>query len=236
MKNIITFLLLFLPLLMMAQVQHGDDRYVVNFNAGYAYNKTYHSYGNFDIGAFLPFNENFEAQVDTRISIANVYGVGAQLRPKIALPVGCLYFNTQVLYRDFQRNGIHEFSGDVLFGYRMQYIDVAFGCGMRLTTSHNYDWHSTANPLIEPFIFTYRVQGFVRPQTSPWNIALCISNMDDYQLERQWQPLFMLSSWYNVTNNWRVRLSSQCKPTGMFHLNAAFYGIDVRAGVEYRFN
>lgn len=236
MRRIFTIILLALPVLLLAQVQDGDNRYALSFNAGYAYNKTYQSYGNFDLGAYLPFNENVEAQVDMRFSTANVHSFGLQVRPKITLPVGCLYFDTRLLYRDIARNEINEYSGDVLLGYRMQYINVAIGCGMRVITPFHYEWHSVGLPVLEPFIFTYKVEGFVRPQTSKWNLSLCITNIDDYQIERVWQPLFMLGGWYNIDHNWRVRLSTECKPTGMFHLNAAFYGIDVRAGVEYRFN
>lgn len=236
MRKLFTLLILALPVLLLAQVQDGDSRYSVSFNAGYAYNKTYQSFGNFDLGAYLPFNEHVEAQADLRFSTANVHSFGLQVRPKITLPVGCLYFDTRLLYRNFARNGFNEYSGDVLIGYRMQYINVALGCGMRVITPFHYEWHSLDNPVLEPFIFTYKVEGFIRPQTSPWNISLCISNMDDYQIERVWQPLFMLGGWYNIDRNWRVRLSTECKPTGMFHLNAAFYGIDVRTGVEYRFN
>lgn len=62
-----------------------------------------------------------------------------------------------------------------------------------------------------------------------------ISNVDDYQMERMWQPLFMVGAWYDVTNNWRLNFGVQCKPTGMFHLDATFYGATARAGFTYRF-
>lgn len=235
MKKLLLLLLL-VPLCTLAQVQHGENRYALNFDASYAFNKTYRSFANFDLGAYLPFNEHVEAQFDMRFSTANVHTFGLQVRPKVDLPVGCLYFDTHILYRNFARNEFHEFSGDVLLGYRMQYVNAEFGCGMRVMKPFEYDWHSNDSPVLEPFIFTYRVEGFVRPKSSPWNIALCVTNMDDYQIERVWQPLFILGGWYDVTDNWRVRLATECKPTGMFHLNAAFYGIDVRAGVQYRFN
>ena len=89
--------------------------------------------------------------------------------------------------------------------------------------------------ILEPFDAVYRVEAFVRPQTSPWNISLCLSNMDNYQVERMWQPMFYLGGWYDITKHWRVRLSGKYKLAGMFHLNAHYYGAEVRAGVEYRF-
>jgi len=59
--------------------------------------------------------------------------------------------------------------------------------------------------------------------------------VDDYQMERMWQPLFMIGAWYDVTDHWRINMGVQCKPTGMFHLDATFYGATLRAGFSYKF-
>ena len=60
-------------------------------------------------------------------------------------------------------------------------------------------------------------------------------NMTDYQIERVWQPMFMANGRYNINEHWQVNLSALCKPTGMFHLNAKYYGAEVRAGFAYQF-
>ena len=98
-----------------------------------------------------------------------------------------------------------------------------------------YSWHESVNIIVEPFNLCYRIEAFVRPQTSPWNISLCISNMTDYQIERLWQPIFMAGGWYSIDEHWQVNLSALCKPTGMFHLNAKYYAAEVRAGFAYNF-
>jgi hypothetical protein len=105
----------------------------------------------------------------------------------------------------------------------------------RIIIPQPYTFHTDDELIVEPFNVIYRVKAFVRPQTSPWNISLCVANIDNYQVERVWQPMFYLGGWYDINNNWRVRLSGKYKLAGMFHLNAHYYGAEVRTGVEYRF-
>ena len=75
----------------------------------------------------------------------------------------------------------------------------------------------------------------VRPQNNPWNLSFMFSNVDDYQMERMWQPLFGIGAYYDVADHWRLNFAAQCKPTGMFHLDATFYGATFRTGFSYRF-
>lgn len=227
--------LLLLPLFASAQVQCGDSLYSVRMHVGYAFNKTYSHFANFDLGAFMPINQHFEMQADARLSTTNCYAMGVQLRPKFDLPVGQMYVETRAMYRALVRNHINEITTGISLGYRMQYVDVLLGCGTRIIGQMPVRWTSTDKYILEPFNILYRIQAFVRPQTSPWNLTLAVSNIDDYQMERVMQPMFMLGGQYDADRHWRVRLSTQYKPTGMFHLTATFYAIDLRAGVEYRF-
>jgi hypothetical protein len=117
----------------------------------------------------------------------------------------------------------------------MQYVNVQVGMSNRIITPLPYTNHSEDEMILEPFDIIYRVEAFVRPQSAAWNISLCVSNMDNYQIERMWQPMFYLGGWYDVNEHWRVRLSGKMKLAGMFHLNAHYYGAELRAGAEYRF-
>ena len=224
-----------LPLMAAAQTQPGDSRYSISLHAGYGHNRTYGSMGNFDIDAFMPINQHFEMQADIRMSTANFYSFGVQMRPKFALPVGEMFLEDRLMARLITRDAFNEVTQALSLGYRMQYVSIQLGMSTRLIIRLPYEWHSTESIICEPFNVLYRVEGFVRPQTSPWNISLCVSNMDNYQIERVWQPMFMLGGWYDPTDHWRVRLSAECKPTGLFHLNATYYGAEVRVGAEYRF-
>lgn len=219
----------------MAQIQFGTDRYSVRLNVGYNHNTTYGSHAGVDFGAFMPINEHFEMQADLRFSSANNHALGVQLRPKFAVPVGEFFLEGRLLSNLYKHDGYNDLTQALAVGYRMDYVSFQVGMSTRLIMESPYDWHSNSNIIVEPFNICYKLEVFVRPHTSPWNISLCASNMTDYQIERVWQPIFMANGRYNINEHWQVNLGALCKPTGMFHLNAKYYAAEVRAGFAYAF-
>ena len=174
-------------------------------------------------------------QANIRTSTANVHSMGVQLRPKFRLPKGELYIEDRLMMRFAMRDNYRDFVHAISVGYMMQYVNVQVGMSNRIITPLPYEHHSEDAMILEPFDAVYRVEAFVRPQSAAWNISLCLSNMDNYQIERMWAPMFYLGGWYDINPHWRVRLSGKMKLAGMFHLNAHYYGAELRAGAEYRF-
>ena len=217
-----------------AQVQPGDTTYSVSLHAGYGHNLTYGSFANFDIDAYMPINPYFEMQANVRTSTANFYTIGVQLRPKFALQKGELYIEDRLMARFIARDKVDELLHAISIGYRMQYIDVQLGVINRVIMPLPYERNTLDKYIVEPFQLLYRVEGFVRPLTSPWNIAIAISNADNYMIERPWVPMLYLGGWYDIDEHWRIRLSGKYKNAGMFHMNAHYYAAEVRVGAEYR--
>lgn len=217
-----------------AQVQPGDTTYSVSLHAGYGHNLTYGSFANFDIDAYMPINPYFEMQANVRTSTANFYTIGVQLRPKFALQKGELYIEDRLMARFIARDQVDELLHAISIGYRMQYIDVQLGVINRVIMPLPYERNTLDKYIVEPFQLLYRVEGFVRPLTSPWNIAIAISNADNYMIERPWVPMLYLGGWYDIDEHWRIRLSGKYKNAGMFHMNAHYYAAEVRVGAEYR--
>ena len=234
-KIVFTLCACWLALAAIAQVQPGDTTYTVSLHTGYAHNLTYGSYANFDVDAYMPINKHFDMQANIRTSTANVHTMGVQLRPKFRLPKGELYLEDRLMMRMAQRDNYCDFVHAISLGYMMPYVNVQVGMSNRIITPLPYEQHSNDAMILEPFDAVYRVEVFVRPQTASWNISLCLSNMDNYQIERMWAPMFYLGSWYDINPHWRIRLSGKMKLAGMFHLNAHYYGAELRAGAEYRF-
>ena len=212
-----------------------EARYSVSGMVEYAYNKSWGHHANIDAQALLPINRNFEMNVNLQASFKNVYTIGVTMRPKFILPVGEMFFDTEVLYKAVVRSNQMDIVAALSLGWRFDYLSVQIGSFSRVMGFYNRDWHSEDAYECEPFNMLYRLEVFCRPQACNWNIRAVFANYDDYNFERMWQPLFMLGGRYDVDNNWRVHLDAEIKPTGMFHLNAAFYGAIVRAGFTYRF-
>ena len=213
----------------------GERRYTVSSLLEYSYNTTWSHHANFDIQGLMPFNPYFEMEARVQFSTANVHTTALQFRPKFELPVGEMFLETDLYYRAVARSQMNDFTAAIAVGYRMDYVSVTLGVFSRIMDDWNRDWHSNDTYVVEPFNLLYRLEVFGRPQANPWNLSFMFSNVDDYQMERMWQPLFGIGAYYDVTDNWRLNFGVQCKPNGMFHLDATFYGITARAGFSYRF-
>ena len=218
-----------------AQDHAAEGKYAISLHAGYGHNLTYGSFANFDVDAYMPINQYFEAEANIRTSSANTHTLGVQLRPKFALPVGELFLEDRLMANFVVRDQVNEFTHAISLGYRMQYVSAQLGLFSRVMVPQPYEKNSDNEYISEPFCLLYRVEAFVRPATSYWNIAIALSNVDDYMLERGWNPMLYLGGWYDVNEHWRLRLAGKYKHAGMFHMNAHYYAAEVRVGAEYRF-
>lgn len=213
----------------------GERKYSLSGMVEYSYNKTWGHHANFDIQSLMPINPHFEMEARLQFSTANVYSGALQLRPKFELPVGELFLETDVYYRAIARNRIGDITAALGVGYRMDYVSITLGVFSRVIDDWNRSWYNEESFVVEPFNLLYRIEVFCRPQNNNWNLSFMFSNIDDYQMERMWQPLFGIGAWYDINEHWRLNFMAQCKPTGMFHLDATFYGATGRVGFTYRF-
>ncbi len=219
-------------------IAYGQDTklpYSLSLHVGYAHNLTYGSYANVDVDAFMPINPHFEMEANVRASTANFYVFGVQLRPTFALPIGELYIEDRLMANLLKRDNFNDFVHALSLGYRMQFVDVQLGFNTRFIQSTPFAYDTKSQVVCEPLDLLYRVEARVRPASSPWNISMSIANVDDYQIERMWQPMMHIAGWYDINEHWRVRLTGKLKSAGVFNLNAHYYASELRAGMEYRF-
>ena len=236
MKKRFLILMLLCPIMLLAaNPGFGERKYTVSGLVEYSYNTTWSHHANFDVQGLMPFNPNFEMEARMQFSTANVHTGALQLRPKFELPVGEMFVETDIHYRAIARNRLTDFTAALALGYRMDYVSVTLGLYGRVLDNWDRSWYTDEARVVEPFNLLYRIEVFCRPQYNLWNLSFMFSNVDDYQMERMWQPLFGIGAWYDVTNRLRINMQAQCKPTGMFHLDATFYGATLRAGVTYKF-
>lgn len=222
-------------LLCLSMFAYSQSSYSLSVHAGYGHNLTYGSFANFDIDAHLPINQYFEAEANLRTSTANTHTIGLQLRPKFALPVGELFLEDRLMANFLVRDHVNEFAHAISLGYRMQYVSAQLGLLSRVIVPMPYEKNSDNSTIAEPFKLLYHIEAFVRPETSCWNLAVAISNVDDYMMERPWTPMLYVRGWYDVNDHWRLHLAGKYKNAGMFHMNAHYYASELRAGAEYRF-
>lgn len=236
-KQLTVCLLALLPMLSFAHSADSSSGFHPQLNAylEYGYNYTWRSYGDLEVQAQLPINPYFEMDAVAHLSTANLYTLSADLRPKFPLPYGNMYVETKLIYRAVVRNRIHNMSSALSIGYKCDYVRFQLGAYIIMFGEFNRDWHSNTEVFIEAPSMIYALEAWVRPQTSVWNLNLRISNYNDYSIERVWQPLFAIGGRYDINNHLKMLAEVELKPTGMFHLDASFYGITARVGVGYKF-
>lgn len=235
--------LLFMVLLCMplcAESVYRDTCYSLCADVGYAYNIVYGHHAMFNMGAMLPINHNFEGEISARATTANTYTIGFRVQPKFPIErndkdCGEVLLETRVLYHRFQRNHMHGLAAAFSVGYRWDYVYAKVGYGMSMMAAMVMSQHTTENSIFEPHNLVYHLEVFARPHTSSWNISACITDMTDFQMERMFTPIFILRSYVDVTEDWRLYFSGQCKPVGIANQAASFFGAEVSAGASYRF-
>jgi len=223
--------------------------YSITLLGEYGYNTTWSHFGGVELRANLPFNEHFELDVAGELLSSHVYTFSATSRPKFPLSVGELFLDGTLFYSAVQRNRIADYVMAASVGYRMDYVSVQLGLFGQVFGDLDLNYHAMDGYVVDPFNVLYRVQGNVRPEESPWNVYLGVSDYTELEYERHWQPIFFLGGYYDLpiynlfqkpniirgsSRSLRVLAEVYCKPTGMFHLDATFYGIKAKLGVCLR--
>lgn len=236
--------------LLVAAAVSAKKPYSITLLGEYGYNTTWEHFGGGELRANLPINDNFELDVAGEGHTARVYTFSATARPVFQLPVGELFLDGTLFYSHVQRNRIADFVMAASIGYRMDYVSVQVGTFCQIFGDLDYNYHALDSYNVDPFNVLYRLQVNVRPQTSPWNLYFGGTDYTELEYERHWQPIFFLGAhydlpFYNVFSrsdnlkgnirNFRILAEVYCKPTGMFHLDASFYGIKAKLGLGIRF-
>lgn len=86
----------------------------------------------------------------------------------------------------------------------------------------------------EPFNIYYSMGVNCLPDLQKWDLSVCMTNCEIFELERHYQPSFIVQGWYYPSEQVGITLGVNCKPAGMFHLSADYYQLYAKAGVCYR--
>jgi len=228
----VAFISLMTATISMAQ---SPERYSVTLMGVYGWNGTWKSHGGVDAIGYLPINEHFEATASVEYLSSKTFAATATARPKFPLPVGELFLDGSVHFRNFAAYKTADFTLAASVGYRMDYVSVQFGLINHTILDMARDKKSESINVTEPFNMLYRAYFNVRPRSSRWNAGAGAANYTDFEYERTWEPMFFLHGHYDIDEHFTVLLRGDLKPAGAFHLNAQFWGIAARAGVKYTF-
>lgn len=144
-------------------------------------------------------------------------------------------------YRDCR---IGRLSGELLLHYskQSQVAYSAFGAGASLDTKHLWVtfgyYHRTIamsdERLQEPFNFYYEAGIRCLPTRERWKLNVIFSNSRMFELERHYQPTYIVEGGWSPSERVSLDLSINYKPAGMFNMSSNYYQFYTKVGVCYR--
>lgn len=200
---------------------------------GYSYNRILSSNRNYIIGAYIPFSNMNETEVAAQFSSANVYNLSLILRQKYALPVGEIFLEERILDDIVSRSNINDLSMNFLVGYRKEYFLCQVGTSFRIMSCLNPSGTTKYDYITEPWMISYRIEAFARPQRSVWNLSAAISNIDRFLHERNFQPFVEINATYRASNRLRLAWCNRIEEAGSVALSSEFHGITSTLGILY---
>lgn len=197
------------------------------------YNPVWGGYGGVDLRARASLNDYLSVAGDFEGLYSGIFAGGLSARPSACFGQGRLYLDTGVLYK--RSDGIFDFVSHGSIGWESKHFDVSLGLFSRTVGSLSRDIHSTEEMIGEPFNVAYKVRYSLKGEDSGWDIWGGITDHTAYEFERHWSPIFYLGGRYALKDDLQLFCQTEVKPTGMFHLNACFYGVVCRMGVSFSF-
>ena len=88
--------------------------------------------------------------------------------------------------------------------------------------------------ITEPFNIYYECILHLLRKLDNWKLDLVITNNEIFELERHYQPSFIVESFYYPTNRLGISFGIGYKPAGIFHLSADNYQSYIKTGICYR--
>lgn len=135
-------------------------------------------------------------------------------------------------------------SPEVMMAYTslMPITNFAVGAGVsvdfkRVKTTLGYYYRHYGIPgyrIIEPFNVYYECSVQFLQKIKDWDLQFSVTNNEIFELERHFQPSFILQCFYYPVHKLGISLGIGCKPAGMFNMSADYYQSYLKAGVCYR--
>lgn len=90
--------------------------------------------------------------------------------------------------------------------------------------------------IIENWNILYAFEFFLKPQDHIWNVGICATNMDQFIIYQETNPIFCLKGNYQLKKNYVLFLESWYKSAGALNLSVNYFGFFVRTGLKWNIN
>ena len=158
----------------------------------------------------------------------NTIGRGSvEARPTYSHDLSWGELSVDMLLDYARQASINNFVAGAGIGLSSKWIGGKLGYYCRL-------YGGVGGGVVEPFNIYYELCANFLPMRDKWDLQFVITNSEIFEIERHYQPSFMVRSCYYPMERIGVSLGVGCKPAGVFNISADYYQSFVKLGVCYR--
>ena len=166
-----------------------------------------------------------------------------------SISAGALYNTIGKVVAEVRPSYYHDFTwGKLSAEILMEYTNTssintfAAGAGLSIGSKWVYcragyyykSFCSNVWRMSEPFNIYYTMAINCLPMYPKWDLRLYVTNCETFELERHYQPSFVLQGGYMPVERIGITVGIGYKPAGMFHLATDYHQIHTKAGICYR--
>lgn len=146
-----------------------------------------------------------------------------ELRPSFSVPMSWITFHAQTLLHYTNLSSVHNAAAGVGVGLSNKYLFCDIGY-----------YYRTYGGLNEPFNIFYSLGVNFLPSVEDWDLHLIFTNCEIFELERLYQPSYIVRGNWAMCDNLGVVIDLNYKPAGMFNMSSNFYQLNIKAGLCYK--
>ncbi len=147
----------------------------------------------------------------------------AEIRPAYFHDMAWGRISAELLMHYTHSSGLDNMSAGAGLGVSTRWISAKAGY-----------YYRTYEGICEPFNLYYALTVNCLPMIEKWDLLLMITNSEIFELERHYQPSFIMHGWYYPTDNIGITVGAGLKLAGMFNLAAGYHQFHTKAGICYR--
>lgn len=209
----------------------------IDMNIGYEHNAVVPSNVYTDMTVVYTPQRWVTTYLGFKVSTDSRYALNARADFKYHLNTGYSSFfaiRNQYLYNISAAGNMHDMAISLAAAYSHPYVDVAVGANARMMTPIKMHANTPRSSIWEPGL-VYDIEARIFPIKSVWNIGAQITNMRMYEIERMYQPNFILKGNYRITgegsDNLNLKLMAGFQPVGLMHIATLYYSFFFNVGI-----
>ncbi len=231
--------IVFLPVSFFSAAQVKTTGYI-DFGSNQAETPVYIRSG--VLGNYQWKNTRFEAGFLMNLKSENdLFLSGYRLKTSYDFNIKQKPFSAQAFFVQKYDEMLRETNWGIDIEKQWKHIDLTLGTWFKVyafrdEAINEYGIDSENEKLKEPFNLLYSFKYRLKENGNQWNAAIGVTNFDFFIYSQETNPLFNLQGYYQFTPSVTLFTEAWFEFSGIFNINASYFGYYVRSGITINLN